>query len=122
MALHFETSEYLARIEGARLALRQRQLAALVIFAQESHYYLTGFDTSGFVFFQCAVLTADDQPITLLTRLPDREQARRTSIIEDIWIWYDTEGADPTNDLKMILAKRGLKGTRIGVELSTFGL
>src|SRR5947207_8242037 len=122
MALHFERTEYLARIEQARAKLREKDLAALLIFAQESHYYLTGFDTSGFVFFQCAVLTADERPITLLTRLPDREQARRTSIIEDIRIWYDTEGADPTSDLESILAERGLKGARIGVELNTFGL
>ena len=122
MALHFERTEYLARIEKARAKLREKDLAALLIFAQESHYYLTGFDTSGFVFFQCAVLTADERPITLLTRLPDREQARRTSIIEDIRIWYDTEGADPTSDLESILAERGLKGARIGVELNTFGL
>ena len=122
MALHFERSEYLARLSRARAKLREKNLAALLIFAQESHYYLTGFDTSGFVFFQCAVLTADDRPVTLLTRLPDREQARRTSIIEDIRIWYDTEGADPTNDLKSILAEQGLKGARVGIELSTFGL
>ncbi len=122
MALHFERGEYLARIDRARTKLREKNLAALLIFAQESHYYLTGFDTSGFVFFQCAVLTADERPITLLTRLPDREQARRTSIIEDIRIWYDTEAADPTRDLKGILAEQDLKGARIGVELNTFGL
>jgi len=122
MALHFERAEYLSRIERARAKLRERNLAALLIFAQESHYYLSGFDTSGFVFFQCAVLTADEMPITLLTRLPDREQARRTSIIEDIRIWYDVEGADPTAELKAILAEKGLAGARIGVELNTFGL
>ena len=122
MALHFERAEYLTRIDRARAKLRERDLAALLIFAQESHYYLTGFDTSGFVFFQCAVLTADDKPITLLTRLPDREQAKRTSIIEDIRIWYDTDGADPTTELKSILAEKGLKDARIGVELNTFGL
>ena len=122
MALHFERTEFLSRIERARAKLRDSGLAALLIFAQESHYYLTGFDTSGFVFFQCAVLTADEQPVTLLTRLPDREQAKRTSIIEDIRIWYDVEGADPTNELKSILAEKGLQGARIGVELNTFGL
>jgi len=122
MALHFERSEFFTRIARARAKLREKDLAALLIFAQESHYYLTGFDTSGFVFFQCAVLTAEDRPITLLTRLPDREQTRRTSIIEDIRIWYDTEGADPTTELKAILAEQGLKGARIGIELNTFGL
>ncbi|HYB56380.1 MAG TPA: Xaa-Pro peptidase family protein [Alphaproteobacteria bacterium] len=122
MALHFERSEFAARIARARAALREADLAALLIFAQESHYYLTGFDTSGFVFFQCAVLTQAEGPITLLTRRPDLEQARRTSVIEDVRIWYDEEGADPTRELKDILAEKGLEGSRIGIELNTFGL
>jgi Xaa-Pro dipeptidase len=122
MALHFERREFEERMARARAALREDDLAALLIFAQESHYYLTGFDSAGFVFFQCAILTADDRPITLLTRRPDLEQARRTSIIEDIRIWYDLEGADPARDLKAILEEMGLQGNRVGIELNTFGL
>jgi Xaa-Pro dipeptidase len=122
MALHFDRREFEERMARARAALREDDLAALLIFAQESHYYLTGFDSAGFVFFQCAILTADDRPITLLTRRPDLEQARRTSIIEDIRIWYDLEGADPARDLKAILEEKGLQGNRVGIELNTFGL
>jgi len=122
MALHFERREFVERMARARAALREADLAGLLIFAQESHYYLTGFDSGGFVFFQCAILTADDQPITLLTRRPDLEQARRTSIIEDIRIWYDLEGSDPARDLKAILDEKGLQGSRVGIELNTFGL
>ena len=95
MTLHFERKEFESRIAAARKALAAEQLDAVLLFAQESLYYLTGFDTSGFVFFQCAVLTTSDGPITLLTRRPDLEQARRTSIIEDVRLWYDMEGADP---------------------------
>ncbi len=122
MALHFEVSEFRERESRARAALRRDGLDAILVFAQESHYYLTGFDTSGFVFFQCAVLTAEDAPITLLTRRPDLEQARRTSTIEDIRLWYDTEGADPSRELKAILEEKKLKGARVGIELRTFGL
>ena len=100
--------------------MRDRGLAAILLFAPESHYYLTGYDTSGYVFFQCAVLTADERPITLLTRRPDLEQARLTSIIEDVRLWYDEEGADPAGSCE-ILAEKGLNGARIGVE-RTFGL
>ena len=122
MSLHFERSEFEQRIAAARAELKDRGLAAILLFAQESHYYLTGYDTSGYVFFQCTVLTADDQPITLLTRRPDLEQARRTSVIEDVRVWYDAEGASPTDDLRDILAEKGLKGARIGVELDSYGL
>lgn len=122
MALHFSRDEFAARTTAARQALRHAGLDALLIFGQENHYYLTGFDTSGYVFFQCAVLTADDQPITLLTRLPDFEQAKRTSVIEDIRLWYDAEGVNPADNLKDILAEKGLAGGRVGIEINTYGL
>lgn len=122
MGLQFSREEHEARIGEARARLAGKGLDALLVFAQESHYYLTGFDTNGYVFFQCAVLTADETPITLLTRKPDLEGARRTSIIEDIRIWYDAEGADPALDLKAILEEKRLRGKRVGVELATYGL
>jgi len=77
MALHFDRAEFESRIVAARKALAAERLDALLLFAQESLYYLTGFDTSGFVFFQCAVLTRDEGPITLLTRRPDLERRPR---------------------------------------------
>ncbi len=122
MALHFDRSEFQSRQAAARAALQRNGLDAILLFAQESHYYLTGFDTSGFVFFQCAVMTANDEIITLLTRRPDLEQARRTSTIEDIRLWYDAEGADPSRELKAILEEKKLKGCRVGIELRSFGL
>jgi len=118
----FERSEYEGRIARARDRLRARGLDAMLLFAQESHYYLTGYDTTGYVFFQCAVLTADGSEVTLLTRRPDYQQARETSIITDIRIWYDSEDANPALDLRGILEEKGLRGARLGVELNTYGL
>ncbi len=120
--LHFERSEFDHRLAGARRLMKRDGMDAMLIFAQESHYYLTGFDTKGFVFFQCMVLTADDAPITLLTRRPDYQQALRTSTITDVRLWYDAPGVDPTSELQDILTEKGLKGARIGVELRSFGL
>ena len=122
MALHFQVTEFEYRLGAARAALKRDNLSAILLFAPESHYYLTGYDTSGFVFFQCMVLTADEKPITLLTRRPDLEQAKRTSIVEDIRIWYDKEGDDPSLDLLEILGENGLKASRVGIELRNFGL
>lgn len=122
MALHFERSEFAGRVAAARSALNTEKLDAVILTAQESHYYLTGYDTSGFVFFQCLVLTADETPPTLLTRRPDLEQARRTSTIDDIRLWYDQEGADPSAELLAILKEKNLEGARVGIELRSFGL
>ncbi|MFX0540873.1 M24 family metallopeptidase [Roseovarius sp. S4756] len=120
--LHFDRSEFDQRLANARKLMQRDGLDALLVFSQESLFYLTGFDTKGFVFFQCMVVTADDAPVTLLTRRPDLEQARRTSIIEDIRLWYDAPGADPSSELHEILTEKGLEGARVGVELRSFGL
>ena len=114
MALHFERREFAQRVAAARASLARDRLDAIILTAQESLYYLTGFDTSGFVFFQCAVLTAGEGQISLLTRKPDLEQARRTSTIEDVRLWYDQEGADPSIELKEILEKKKLRGAHVG--------
>ena len=56
----------------------QRELGvdALLLFAQESLYYLFGYDGGGFVFFQCAIFPLDpSQPTALLCRKPDVAQA-----------------------------------------------
>lgn len=119
---HFARAEYDARLARTRQLLADRGLAALLVFSQDSHFYLTGYDSVGYLFFQCAVVTADGQPVTLLTRRPDLQQAKETSTIEDIRIWYNTEDANPAGDLKAILEEKGLKGQRIGIELDTYGL
>lgn len=120
--LPFSEEEHLSRQSRLRERLREQGFDAMLIFAQESHFWLTGYDTGGYVFFQCAVVTARERPIVLLTRRPDLLQARQTSMIEDIRIWWDAEDANPAADLKVILAELGLSGKRIAVELNTHGL
>ena len=120
--LPFSIEEHLDRQSRLRSTLRQNNFDAILVFAQESHYWLTGYDTGGFVFFQCAVFTADERPPILLTRRPDLLQARRTSTYEDIRLWWDAEDADPAVDLRDILQELGLEGARVAIELNTHGL
>ena len=84
-------------------------------------YWLTGYDTFGYVFFQTLVLDQNGNEI-LLTRAPDLRQAQNTSNIEDIRIWVDKDGINPTEDLKLILNELELKGKNIGVEYEAYGL
>jgi len=121
MALHFTREEFAARRERALEAMAARRLDGMLLFKQESMYWLTGYDTFGYCFFQCLVLRADGD-LVLLTRAPDLRQARHTSIIEDVRIWVDREGSNPAEDLRALLAEKGLAGKRLGVEYDTHGL
>ncbi|MBA3791879.1 MAG: aminopeptidase P family N-terminal domain-containing protein, partial [Rubrobacter sp.] len=87
MTIHFSTEELASRRAAVAAELAERDLDGLLMFRQESMYYLTGFDTFGYVFFQCLYMGADGETLTLLTRAPDRRQAEHTSMIEDIRLW-----------------------------------
>lgn len=84
-------------------------------------YWLTGYDTFGFCFFQSLVLAADGR-MALLTRSADLRQAQQTSNIGDIRIWKDAADANPAADLKRVVADLGLGGKRLGVEYESYGL
>ncbi len=101
--------------------MKNDKIDALLMFRQESMYWLTGYDTFGFVFFQSLILDQKGN-IILLTRAPDLRQAQNTSNINDIRIWVDKDNSDPTYDLKIILNELNLKGKNLGIEYESYGL
>src|ERR1041384_7724240 len=119
--LHFSKEEFASRLELVKARMKEEKLDALLLFAQESMYWLTGYDTFGYCFFQCLVVKADGQMV-LLTRSADLRQAKHTSIIDDIRIWVDRTNADPAQDLKNLLMDLDLLGAKLGVEYDTHGL
>jgi Xaa-Pro dipeptidase len=121
MGLHFERSEFAARLARLQGEMRAKRFDAMFLFAQESMYWLTGYDSFGFCFFQCLVVTADGR-MALLTRSADLRQARQTSLIDDIRIWKDARDANPAAELKALAVELGLSGARVGVEYETQGL
>ncbi|RUV94860.1 aminopeptidase P family protein [Mesorhizobium sp. M1A.F.Ca.IN.022.07.1.1] len=121
MALHFERSEFDGRRDRLLIEMAEKKLDAVLLFAQESMYWLTGYDTFGFCFFQCLVVKGDGSMV-LLTRSADLRQARNTSTIENIVLWTDRDGANPAIDLRNLLNDLDLLGARIGVEYDTHGL
>ena len=121
MALHFTKQEFLNRKNKVLKSMKEQNLNVLLMFKQESMYWLTGYDTFGFVFFQSLILK-DDGEIILLTRAPDLRQAQNTSNIKNIKIWEDKEGSNPSDFLKEILIDLDLKGKNIGIEYDSYGL
>lgn len=121
MAIHFEEQELAERRSRACAAMQADGIDALLMFRQESMFYLSGYDTFGYVFFQCLVLTQGGD-MTLLTRAPDLRQAQNTSVIKDIRIWVDGPNADPASELRDILSEHKLQGQTVGIEYDAYGL
>jgi Xaa-Pro dipeptidase len=121
MPLHFSEAELAGRRDRTCQLLAEAGLDGLLIFRQESMYYLTGYDTFGYVFFQCLYLGADGR-LMLLTRSADLRQAEQTSVVKDIRIWVDGPEINPAVELRGILQEFGCAGKRLGVEYDAYGL
>jgi Xaa-Pro aminopeptidase len=121
MSLHFSKEEFKSRKLNVLKSMKEQNIDALLMFRQESMYWLTGYDTFGYVFFQTLILDQKGN-IILLTRAPDLRQAQNTSIIDDIRIWVDKDGSNPNDDLKQILNELNLKGKKLGIEYEAYGL
>lgn len=123
MPFHFDDAEYAARQARATQAVQQAGLDAMILFAPESHYWLCGYDTFGFAMFQAMVLTAGGD-LHLMTRMPDRLQARRTSTLDadHVHVWPEYEGSNPARHLKALLSDLGVAGGQLGFESDTAGL
>ena len=121
MGLHFSPEELAGRRRRAIELLEKRGLDGLLIFRQESMYYLIGYDTMGYSMFQCLYMGADGD-LVLLTRSPDLRRARFTSVIEDVRVWVDRADSNPGLDLRAVLEEKGCRGWRLGVEMHAYGL
>lgn len=121
MTLHFEREEFDARRDRLLIEMVEQKLDVMLLFAQESMYWLTGYDTFGYCFFQCLVVKSDGSMV-LLTRSADLRQARHTSTIDNIVLWTDRDNSNPAVNLRELLNDLDLLGTRIGVEYDTHGL
>ena len=121
MSLHFTREEFALRQAAVCASLAENGLDGLVLFRQESMYYLTGYDTSGYTMFQGMYVSAAGE-IALLTRSADRLQSRMTSVIDDIRIWADRDGANPGEDLRDMLDSYGCRNKRIAIEYHAYGL
>jgi len=121
MSIQFSESEYQSRRQQVVNKLKNSNLDGILLFRQESMYYLTGYDTFGYCFFQCLYLGVDGS-CALLTRSADKLQAEVTSTIKDIRVWVDKANANPADDLIAMLDDFDCRGRKLAVELNAYGL
>ena len=121
MSTHFDDYEFFARRHRLLDVMEARKLDGILLFQQESMYWLTGYDTFGFCFFQCLYLGADGR-MALLTRSADLRQARHTSILDDVRVWKDGKNANPSQDLVAMVRDLAGSGKTLGVEFDSYGL
>ncbi|TIU15637.1 MAG: hypothetical protein E5W40_02730, partial [Mesorhizobium sp.] len=87
MPLPFTNGEYSRRIDAVRKRLVEEKLDALLIFHQESMFYLFGYEQTGYWIYQTAILTADNPEITVFVRTADEHMVRGLPYVGDVRTW-----------------------------------
>lgn len=115
--LVFSMAEFERRLGNLRAELDRRALDAVIVTIPENIFYLTGYQTPGYYYFQALVVPLEAEPFMVTRLLEDTNVQTRT------WIEYsrpyaDTESA--VGALHMALSEFGLAQARMGYEKHSY--
>lgn len=111
----FSIREYRSRIEQLAAELKQRGLAAMLLFAPASVYYFTGYNMASYPQLQ-ALLVSANRHTTLIT--PFSHSYLPSSLIDEVMPWGNSVTANPARALWEIVERR-FGPQRIGAEHAT---
>ncbi len=121
----FDRSEYRTRIQRTRQSMAAERLDGMLLFHQESLYYLFGYDQVGYWVYQAVVLPADPSvPTIAVCRRADELIIRDLPLVDEISTWLDDGDRDPGWTTAQVLEAHGLLGSskRLGVEKKSHAL
>lgn len=113
--LPFSRDEHTARLHKTQNELKRRKLQALLVYSQQSLYYLFGYQIiHGAVLYQVVIVPAEGQPIAIIRSL-DEQILRSSAFVGNIHCWADME--NPAQATLEVLRKSGLLNTaKLGIE------
>jgi len=123
--LHFDRTEYDARIARTRAAMERRSVELLVVSDPSNMAWLTGYDGWSFYVHQCVLLAPDGEPVWF-GRGQDANGARRTCFMagENIVGYPDhyvqSTERHPMDRLCAEIESRGWAKAAIGVEMDNY--
>lgn len=89
---YFTHEEWIRRYTAVKERIREKNIDGLLITSTENIFYLTGFHTTGYYFFQCLYIPADGQPFLLVRKMERIGAITQSWLPEDqIHSYYDTE-------------------------------
>lgn len=116
-ALCFPLAEYQRRLNELRERMQERLLDAVVISDPENLFYLTGYQTTGYSYFQALVIPLEGEPISITRELEASNMVHRTWV-EEARCYTDT--GDAIQELFNIIKDLGLEHKYVGYERNSY--
>lgn len=111
--LVFPIPEFQRRLDALRARMADRDIDAMLVTTPENITYLTGYQTTGYYYFQCVVVPVSGEPF-MVTRLLEHSNVETRTWVEHSRPFVDTQR--PIAVLADAMAEFGLAGKRIGYE------
>ncbi|MDX6749088.1 Xaa-Pro peptidase family protein [Geminicoccaceae bacterium 1502E] len=111
--LVFPMAEFEARLERLRRELAARGLDAMIVTTPENLFYLTGYQTPGYYWFQALVVPVAKEPF-MVTRLLEDSNVQSRTWISESHPYRDSD--DPPRKLAEQIRRFGLGSARLGYE------
>ena len=116
---YFTLEEYRGRLDALRRRMEERGIDVLLVNSPENLYYLSGYQTPGYYWYQTLIVGLDREP-TLVTRLNEASNIEPLSWVEDSRPYEDHE--DWISHTRDVLTDLGMADARIGMQYDSFFL
>jgi len=110
---YFSLQEYKGRLNALRKRMEQKGVDVMLIHTPENLYYMTGYQTPGYYWYQTLVVPLEKEPV-FITRLLEDSNAEHLTWVEERRPYGDSE--DWVARTKEVLVDLGMGSKRIGVE------
>ena len=116
---YFSLDEYRQRLDALRRRMESKGVDAMLVNSPENLYYLTGYQTPGYYWFQTLIVPMDREPV-LIARLNESSNIEPLTWIEDSRPYEDRD--DWIAHTGAVLKDLGLDNRRLGLQFDSFFL
>ena len=110
---YFTLEEYQQRLDSLRTRMQEKGVDAMMVTTPENLYYLSGYQTPGYYWFQTLIVLLDREPV-FIARLVESTNVVGLSWVEDSRPYGDSD--DWIAHTKDALVSLGLANKKIGIE------
>jgi len=110
---YFSLEEYQQRLDALRGRMQQKGVDVMLVHTPENLYYMTGYQTPGYYWYQTLVVPMDKEPV-FVTRLLEDSNAEHLTWVEERRPYGDSE--DWVAKTRDVLVDLGMGSKKIGIE------
>ncbi|MBI4279998.1 MAG: aminopeptidase P family protein [Armatimonadetes bacterium] len=111
--LAFPKAEYDRRLAAVRRGMAERGAEVLLLFSPQNLHYLTGYNTVGYLNYQCLLVPLEGDPV-MVVRLLERPVAEATTWLATVFAYEDHE--DPAGAVRRAVHEAGWASRRLACE------